>query len=189
MKTIFNIPNPIKAIIAVTVLIALAVILVNSVNAQKKDNPSKNKGQQPQVSIKVDKQTDKNGNVTRYDSTYSYSWSGQDNVPANIDSMMRGMQEHFKGMPLGDKSFGFDDSFFNDSVFLGGNFKGMFDNKHFADLQRMMAAQEKLFQQYFKQEPFLKVPDGVAPQQPKKKEKKEQQDKSLIQNNNYSTTL
>lgn len=52
--------------------------------AQKQKNP--NTKNQPQVHINVNKQLDENGNVIRYDSTYSWSWT---NIDKNVsDSVL-----------------------------------------------------------------------------------------------------
>lgn len=51
--------------------------------AQKQKNP--NTENQPKVHINVNKQFDENGNVVRYDSTYSWSWTNMDeNVSDSI---------------------------------------------------------------------------------------------------------
>lgn len=185
MKKITNIRKNTGSLVAPFVLIALGAVVITSVNAQKDDNPSKTKGTQPQVNIKVDKKTDKNDNITRYDSTYSYSWSGNGNIPANIDSMIKSMHERFsKGM-----LWGLNESFFNDSALFGSNFSGMFDRNRLTNLEKILAEQQKMFNQYFNREPLLKVPEGVAPQQPKNAEKSFKKEKPLIQNNNYSTSL
>ncbi|HEY4787824.1 MAG TPA: hypothetical protein VIH57_17330 [Bacteroidales bacterium] len=179
MKREVNIRKSIRAIIIISIVVVLALV-VNNIYAQQKDkegNP-KSGSNQPQVNVKVDKQRDKNGNIIRYDSTYTWSWNGNGNIPENVDSMMKSMHSRFaKGFKFNDKSSGISNDFFNDSAFIGDNFEGMFD-KDFGNLDKMLSEQQKMMQKYFKgdfnDEPMLKVPDGVTPETPKAAPKKEQ---------------
>ncbi|MGQ9847679.1 MAG: hypothetical protein ACUVQP_09300 [Bacteroidales bacterium] len=77
--------------------------------AQKQKNL--NTDNQPQVHINVNKQLDENGNVIRYDSTYSWSWS-------NIDeNMSDSILSQFFSKPnfMWDNTFS---AFDNDSLFF-----------------------------------------------------------------------
>ncbi len=57
-------------------IIALAVSMtLMSCNGQTKEANKQNKDISPQTNIKVNKQYDKNGNIIRYDSTYSSYYS------------------------------------------------------------------------------------------------------------------
>jgi hypothetical protein len=192
MKKEFKIRKFVKAALLGSTIIALALVVDNLYGQKKdKDNPPKSNDNQPKVSIKVDKQTDKNGNITRYDSTYTWSWSGNGNIPNNADSVVKNMHEHFfKGFSFNDKAFNNRD-FFNDSAFMNGNFEEDF-GMNFGNMNKMLAEQEKMMRKYFDEEPILKVPDGVTPQPPKaqeKKEKKPKKQQSLIQDNSYTTQL
>jgi hypothetical protein len=61
-------------------------------------------GKQPDVKIDVKKELDEKGNVKRYDSTYTFSWSGNRNV--NIDSIFRSLNENFGFSPFTDSFSG-----------------------------------------------------------------------------------
>lgn len=71
---------------------------------------------QPQTEVKVNKEYDENGNVVKYDSTYSYYYSNIDRNSLLEDSIMLIFKNHF------NQSFGFsshpffDDFFFQDSL-------------------------------------------------------------------------
>lgn len=63
-----------------------ALVLAMSVSfAQKNDR--KGKSSMPQTHTQVNKEFDKNGNLIRYDSVYSYQYSSTNNV--EIDSFLR----------------------------------------------------------------------------------------------------
>jgi len=64
---------------------------------------------EPDVDISVNKEYDENGNIIRYDSTYSYSYSG--GSYAEFDSIMKSM------MP--GQLHGFNDPFFSDDFMSG----------------------------------------------------------------------
>ena len=197
MKKEFKIKRFVKAMMITGILIALALV-VNNLYAQKKNKEGNPKSivNQPQVNIKVDKQTDKNGNITRYDSTYSWSWSGNGQMPENVDSLMKCMHDRFgKGFSFNGRNPGFHSDLFNDSAFFSDNFEGMF-GKDFGNMDKMFAEQEKMMKKYFDQEPVLKVPNGVTPQPPKIQEKKQKQQthplrkqQPLIEDNSYTTQL
>lgn len=96
----------------------------------KKENPgSENFVTKPEVRWEVNKETDENGNVVRYDSTYTWSWSDNDGASTklDVDSVMRSFRQHFDrhlpdywghGMwdPLHRDSTFYED-FFNDDFF------------------------------------------------------------------------
>lgn len=74
--------------------------------AQKKDKNN----QQPKVDIKVNKELDENGNIIRYDSTYTYSYSfSGDEFPENFpDSLFGSMPNFFFDFsPLDTENFPF----------------------------------------------------------------------------------
>lgn len=93
----------------VSICLINILLLLQSAQAQdiKKSNPNK-----PDVRVKVNKEFDDKGNLTRYDSTYSYSWSGSGQVPINADSIF--------GKSNGSLWFG-NDSAFNHTFFFNDN--------------------------------------------------------------------
>ncbi|MGP8214812.1 MAG: hypothetical protein ACLQQ4_04540 [Bacteroidia bacterium] len=57
----------------------------------------------PGVQVRVHKQTDANGNIISYDSTYTYIYSGKCHNDAYVDSLLkkyRGMDDAFFSVPL-----------------------------------------------------------------------------------------
>ncbi|MBC8490766.1 MAG: hypothetical protein H8D45_32515 [Bacteroidetes bacterium] len=66
-------------------------ILINPVLAQE-DEPDTNN---PKVHIDIKKQFDEESNLTRYDSTYSWYWSGRDFPDAKLDSLFRNLNQKF----------------------------------------------------------------------------------------------
>lgn len=111
----------------VFLFVAFFICLYNSSLAQKKEN----KQQTPNEQIKVNKEYDEKGNLIRYDSIYSYSWSGD---------TLKSFPKFPEGFGLPDdfmEHFGFGFPFENDSLrrgpsirdFFGGGFDFPFDNE------------------------------------------------------------
>ncbi|HNV95003.1 MAG TPA: hypothetical protein PKG63_00910 [Bacteroidales bacterium] len=87
----------------------ILLMLTSCSFAQKQDDPSPKN--QPNVHIDVKRQLDENGNVIRYDSTYSWSWS---NADGNINDSL--FSQFFpKSNFMFDRSFSLLD---NDSAFF-----------------------------------------------------------------------
>lgn len=78
---------------------------------EKKGQPAAST--QPKANIKVNKEYDKNGNLIRYDSTYTYVYTGADSLMK--DSFYKEFEKRFDSFfPSSHFSF-FDDYFINDS--------------------------------------------------------------------------
>jgi hypothetical protein len=102
----------------------IAVSLIFSSCNEKGENQTKNKNNtdttvisdnQPTEDIKVYKEYDKNGNLIRFDSTYSYYYSNIDGNKAKGDSIFNKFRRMFENRyPFSRKSY-FDNLFFNDS--------------------------------------------------------------------------
>jgi len=112
MKT--KMSTPTRSFLVISLLIAGLSCLDPQTSAQEV-----NKSNKPDVKIKVNKEYDNKGNVTRYDSTYSYSWSGNGQIPADADSLLKGFNHHFY---FGNSA---------DSIFKGMDFEGLFGNDPF----------------------------------------------------------
>jgi hypothetical protein len=124
------------------VLLAIAAIsgvlcFFRPASAQEVDKKDPGK---PDVKIKVNKEYDNKGNVTRYDSTYSYSWSGNGQIPADADSLLKGFSHHFY---FGNSA---------DSVFNGMGFEGLFGNDPF--FSQPFSRNEKQFEEFFNRNLF-----------------------------------
>jgi hypothetical protein len=51
----------------------------------------------PEVCIDIKKDFDEDGNLTGYDSSYSWFWSGKDLIPVDVDSLIRHFRKHSGG--------------------------------------------------------------------------------------------
>lgn len=70
----------------------------------------------PQVEVKVNKEYDDQGNLIRFDSTYTKVYSSLGGDSLLIDSLMQGFMQHFQGMGAWGMDQGFNDLFFRDSL-------------------------------------------------------------------------
>ncbi|MCB0481718.1 MAG: hypothetical protein KDC83_09815 [Flavobacteriales bacterium] len=126
--------------------------------------------QQPDVKIDVNKEIDEHGNITRYDSTWSWSYSGN----GNVDSIMSHMgitQQIFSGG-------GFNDPFFQ---MPGLGFGAMNMPRGMVDMQKMheemIQMHQQMMQSFMPNDLWIPAPQGpnnqnrVTPQAPKKEEK------------------
>lgn len=123
----------------------LAIGFVSFLYAQdKQDQPNQDdqmsQDQEPKVDIKVKKETDENGNVTRYDSTYTWSWSSNGILPENIQEDLDNMLGQFN---LNSRIN------FNDSSFSDEPFKDLFDNDVLQGFQDLQFHFRNFDQQYF----------------------------------------
>ena len=85
-------------------------------NNEEANNTSKETINQPQTEVKVNKEYDENGNVVRYDSTYSYYYSNIDGDSLLEDSIMSNFKNHLNiNFGFSSDPF-FDDFFFQDSL-------------------------------------------------------------------------
>lgn len=97
------------------VLCGIIILSIGNVHAQMTNSP------QPQVDIKVDKEYDENGNVIRYDSTYSEVYNFQGETPFDLDSLFRNHMKSFRDFGIReDALFPFDNDFFGADDFFNG---------------------------------------------------------------------
>ncbi|NCB96777.1 MAG: hypothetical protein EOM36_00250 [Bacteroidia bacterium] len=71
---------------------------------------------QPKANIKVNKEYDKNGNLIRYDSTYTYVFTGTDSLAK--DSFLKEFEQRFDAFFPSSRSLFFNDFFVNDSSMI-----------------------------------------------------------------------
>jgi hypothetical protein len=95
----------------IIVLLAMAICFSFHSKAQKSDQ----KPNAPKEDIKVNREYDEKGNLIKFDSVYSYSWSGDSTLMKSISP------ENFPEL------FGNHFGNFPDSAFLGDSFFGGFD--------------------------------------------------------------
>jgi len=123
-------------------ILFLSLILI-SITLKAQENTAK----KPDVNIKVNREFDKNGNVLKYDSTYTWSWSGNTNI-SNFDSLSSKFPDMikykwFSGVEPFANNFNFSDTIING-----------FDN-NFDDFEKQMfemfEKQQNVFNEMFKQ--------------------------------------
>jgi hypothetical protein len=96
----------------------LLAISMTSCNGQIKTQDKGNKlsPDQPQTNITVNKQYDKNGNILKYDSTYSYYYSNIRKDTSLRDSIFKNFKNQFNNRYFFSKDPFFNDFFFQDSL-------------------------------------------------------------------------
>ncbi|GLB52695.1 hypothetical protein NBRC110019_17350 [Neptunitalea chrysea] len=144
------------------ILAALLTGLV-SCNAQQKNESTTNpttaenttKQETPKGNWTVNKEFDENGNLTSYDSIYTYGYSsdGNDTLPFNNkEEVMKHFQQYFGNTQMPSQ---FMNQFFSDSLGVNENFfdKNFFSNRMFSDdfqkqIQQMDSLRNSYLQQY-----------------------------------------
>ncbi|MBU1011398.1 MAG: hypothetical protein KKG99_00210 [Bacteroidetes bacterium] len=110
---------------------ALVFLSANALMAQEK------KENNPKIEIKVNKEKDDKGNVIRFDSTYSYSWHGENMSQELMDSIfnefkMNGhLKDFFKNDIFGNDFFDHDFLSHRDSILSGFDFGDFFNDDFF----------------------------------------------------------
>jgi hypothetical protein len=100
------------------IVVMFMSISLTACNGQVKtqEKGSKLTTDQPQTNIKVNKQYDKNGNIIKYDSTYSYYYSNVKKDTSLRDSIFRKFKNQFNNRYFFSKDPFFNDFFFQDSL-------------------------------------------------------------------------
>ena len=140
--------------------IAFSLIL-GSCNGQnvKNENQSNSKdilgnlNNMPNEDIKVNKEYDEDGNLTRYDSTYTYYYSNIDKNIAAKDSIYENFRKMFEmSYPFSNKSY-FNDLFFQDTLLKYDFYKDNFFLERFRQnsmhLDRMFLEMDSLKNKFF----------------------------------------
>jgi len=129
------------------------VFIVNAQNKGESTIPAE--PSKPDVKINVNRELDKDGNVVRYDSTYSWSWSsdGSQPVPSEFfnDTNHTDFFRQFDNQSFfGDDSFGF----FNDTM-INRQFQNPDINMLQKQMMELMEQQQKMMQEFFGQPPTI----------------------------------
>ncbi|MFN4122718.1 MAG: hypothetical protein ACK4GL_05360 [Flavobacteriales bacterium] len=92
----------------------------------------------PKENIKVNKEYDQNGNLIRYDSTYTYFYSNVDGNKAALDSIFNNFRNMFNHTyPFSTKPY-FDNLFFQDSLLQYDFYKkDFFLNRYKQNMQQL----------------------------------------------------
>ncbi len=109
---------------------------------------------QPDVNIKVNKEYDENGNLIRYDSTYTYVYSNIKNNVQLRDSIFNEFMEHFNdhfGLP--DDQL-FNNFFFTDSLLQYDFYKKDFFHDRFFEnsdlIDKMLREMDSIKNEFYK---------------------------------------
>lgn len=96
-----------KSFLTVLMLLALSVAGSYAQNGKKelKAQPDSVSVTKPQTNIKVNKEFDKDGNLIRYDSTYSYYYSGDGSDFIINDSILGDFKSYFSSGHLKPTDF------------------------------------------------------------------------------------
>ena len=153
-------------------LVTVAMIAPAYTKAQQ-ENVEPKKQNEPKVHIDVNKEYDKNGNVIRYDSTYSWSWSNFDTSGTSTQFFYKhGLNDNF----FGNNAFP-DSDFFNNGTFPGFSDSLFFDpfGKHFEEnfmnMEKIMEEQMKMMDEI--QLKFFESPPDSYPEQNEEEKLKE----------------
>ncbi len=121
----------------------MLTLSLSSCSGQKKENLSNTVKNEPETNVKVNKEYDENGNLIRYDSTYTYFYSNVDDAKVR-DSILSNFKKHFNDTYFfSDEPF-FNDLFFEDSLMQYDFYKNDFFSKRFKNNMMMM---EDLFKE------------------------------------------
>jgi hypothetical protein len=129
-------------------LIPLFCLLYFSCTGQDKQK-NDTSALKPDENITVNKEYDENGNLIRYDSIYSYSYSSNGKLN---DSLKQQFQKYFNSHNFINDSF-FDDFFGKDSSAGGGFYPDNFFQKGFINqdryIEQMMKRMDSIQQLFF----------------------------------------
>lgn len=118
----------------ILLLVFAALLNFSSYSREKEEiNNKKNneKSCQPQSNIIVNKEYDDNGNLIRYDSTYSYYYSSTEEDTVLRDSIFNDFKNYFNNQYLFSGKPFFEDFFFEDSLLFYDFYKDDFFLKRY----------------------------------------------------------
>jgi hypothetical protein len=98
-----------------TILLTVTLIGCNGQKG-KKEIADTTKVNVPKTDIRVNKEYDKNGNLIKYDSTYSYFYSNTKTNVGKRDSIFENFKNHFNQNNFFSNEPYFNDQFFQDSL-------------------------------------------------------------------------
>ncbi|NJX14167.1 hypothetical protein [Tamlana crocina] len=140
----------------------LFLLLFFNCSGQEKQGSTAQNDMKPDENITVNKEYDEHGNLIKYDSIYSYSYSSNGKLN---DSLRMQFENHFKQNSI------FSDSFFDD--FFGSDSDGTFNPRNFFQrgfinqdehIKGMMKRMDSIQQLFFEQHARPIIP--AEPQEP-----------------------
>jgi hypothetical protein len=133
----------------------LITLLFINCNGQSEGNRNNHQAKQnlPATNYKVNREYDKNGNIIRYDSTYSYYYSNVQNDSVLRDSIFDVFKNQFNKQFFFSNDPFFDDFFFQDSVMNFDFYKKDFFSNHFQnnrnDFDKYFNAMDSIKNEFF----------------------------------------
>ncbi len=162
-----------KKIFSVKIIILLVFVFISfNIQSQNIELPNQNKNNEPDVHINVNRELDNNGNVIRYDSTYTWSWSsdGTKGMQGNIinDSIDVRFFNQFDNINQFDDPFFSLFGFSNDSLTNNNSVNSNFDVLQ-KQMIEMMQRQQQMMNEMFNKSPVITEPDknnkqNIAPE-------------------------
>lgn len=139
-------------------LLPLFCLLFYNCSGQDKVQKKEENTIKPDENITLNKEYDEFGNLKRYDSIYSYSYSSNGKLS---DSLKLQFQQHFNNHSFFEDSF-FDDFFGKDSLSGGGFYPDNFFQKGFMNhnqqIQDMMKRMDSIQQLFFNDRRQMIIP-------------------------------
>ena len=139
-------------------VLSVVALFTFGCNAQKSEQQKEIVQNKPNESWTVNKEVDENGNVIRYDSTYTWSYTNVegDSVNVNVDSLMNSFESYFGdrmpsvlGQDFMEPMLG--DSLLRHDFFADNYFHDRFQEEFF-DVDKMFQRMDSLRNQFFKEE-------------------------------------
>jgi len=144
-----------KRIVLFSMLLIAGLSGCNAQSSPGQDNHDRNDTLkvQPDINIRVNKEYDENGNLIRYDSTYTYVYSNIDNNVQLRDSIFNEFMQHFnEHFGIKDDPF-FNDMFFNDSLLQYDFYKKDFFRDRFNEnqgwIEKMLREMDSLKNEFY----------------------------------------
>ena len=137
--------------------LSVIVLFAFGCNAQKTEQQKEKTENKPNESWTVNKEVDENGNVIRYDSTYTWSYSNVegDSVNVNVDSLMNSFKNYFGAQMPSVFGQDFMNPMMNDSMLHRDFFaEDFFQNQfkyEFFDADKMFQRMDSIRGQFFKE--------------------------------------
>ena len=145
-----------------TVVSFMLIFISTNIKSQNIEIPDQTKNNKPDVHINVNRELDNNGNVIRYDSTYTWSWSNNGNQNMNgkffTDSTNSKFSNHLGNTDLLNdpffKSFSFSNDTTNNHILNNSNFDAMQQQ-----MIEMMQRQQQMINEMFNQQQISPIPE------------------------------
>ncbi|MFD2724629.1 hypothetical protein [Hyunsoonleella rubra] len=139
-------------------LMALFCLLFFNCSGQDKTQRAEDNTIKPDENISLNKEYDEFGNLKRYDSIYSYSYSSNGKLS---DSLKLQFEKHFNSHSFFGDAF-FDDFFGKDSTSGGGFYPDNFFQRGFMDhnkqIKQMMKRMDSIQQLFFDDRQRMIIP-------------------------------